>query len=162
MSKNLEKLIKELKGYSIEGDVIPQWELVGIYKCDGAKCVCGKSIKNVFVIWNNDTEKEVDIGSECIKYFTGEKDSSIDENEVEDFAWMFSNIVKAYETSNIKRNTVLSLYRLDKITLRNKDFMLSLLDTKNVSEKQRYWKDKLSREFLEACKVISEEGVAKP
>lgn len=159
----MDRLISRLKENSSEGDILSQWELEGIYRCDeGAKCACGKSIKNVFVVYNGSTEIEENIGSECIKYFTGEKKSGIYAKDVDDLEWMFKTVLKSYAENRVNKNTIIALHGLGVITDKTKEFMSSIMGTKHKSEKQLLWYDKMSTEMYDKCKKIVNEGIANP
>ena len=68
MTTTLRREIEKITGDCFE-EAKHDFDLGGFYEDDGAQCLCGKEIGNVFTIIHKITEEKYPVGCNCVKHF---------------------------------------------------------------------------------------------
>ena len=149
---NFERLRDHILSLSVAKDfnsAREEWNLVGIEMSEEFdNCPCGQEIKEHCHIQNKINRNRTYVGNVCIKRFVG-----IDTGN------LFDGLRRIAEddTANANTDLIEHAYRLGYIFEREYQFLHDTKLKRNLSEKQKEWKQKINRRILRKT-VVQRRG----
>lgn len=143
MSHNFENLKRHILPLSNSDEFHSaknEWKLVDIeIQEDWDSCPCGKEIKELCYIKNQLNENKTYVGNVCVNQFIGIKTGNL-----------FAGLKRiAKDTSaNANEDLIMHSYNLGYIYESEYKFLMDTKRKRNLSEKQKSWKEKINRRIV--------------
>lgn len=122
-----------------------EWDLVDVEKVDEPEtCMCGhQPIVEVCVIANRLNKQVTRVGNCCVKKFIARSDK------------IFQAVkrIKLDVSRSVNSETIEFGYDKEYITERDKKFYMDIMRKRNLSVKQRAWKESINKKILKRMKI---------
>lgn len=150
MEHNFERLKEHILPLSQSDDFYHaknEWKLVDVeINEDWDNCPCGQDIKELCYIKNQLNENTTYVGNVCINRFL-----EIDTGSLFDGLKRIAKDVNA----NANQDLIIHAHKLGYIFENEYKFLMSIKRKRNLSEKQRAWKQKIN------CRIINKTVVSR-
>ncbi len=138
--ENLKKHILPLSNSNEFHDAKNEWKLVDVeIQEDWDNCPCGKDIKELCYIKNQLNGNKTYVGNVCVNQFIGIQTGNL-------FAGL-KRIAKD-SSANANEDLIIHSYNLGYIYENERKFLMDTKNKRNLSEKQKTWKEKINKRIV--------------